>query len=398
MGKILDSAKKTADLLGGISESVSNNSSNIDSLENKCDSIESDLSSRCDELESAIQDTSDELTSRVESISENTVKVVSNYPQTEKGTHLVMDDDGLKAVTTWDEERGYRRLIYNRDPVVYVEFSLSNYNYYDIWINGEKIKLKEGSNWFEVEELSELTWFCDDMKVPLITAIIVRTKLSQSGGPFRLFSGVSKTKYIEVKIDKQTIPSINYLLYNCPKLMWTNCKEWDTSNVTTMSAMFYYCSSLTSLDLSNFDTSKVTNMGAMFGNCKKLTSLDLSNFDTSKVTNMMGMFSNCQQLTSLDLSNFDISKVTTSNSSLEMFENNSSLRSLIFPGMGNSPEISSIYLSDSPLDHDSLMSIFTYDRTENGLGTLTVKLSNTSKNILSEEEIASITSKGYTIA
>ena len=85
-----------------------------------------------------------------------------------------------------------------------------------------------------------------------------------------------------------------------------------------------------------------------------------------------------------------------------MFSRCLALTSLKFPNMGqlkaDATNNKSISLRDSPLDRASLDSIFSYDRTANGLtNPLTVQLSATSKALLSAEDIAAITAKGYTI-
>lgn len=46
---------------------------------------------------------------------------------------------------------------------------------------------------------------------------------------------------------------------------------------------------------------------------------------------------------------------------------------------------------------DSLIT-YSYDRASNGMSTATIKLSATTKALLTEEEIAQITNKGFTIA
>ena len=148
----------------------------------------------------------------------------------------------------------------------------------------------------------------------------------------------------------------------------------NTSEVTSMATMFNGCSSLTSLDLSNFDTSKVKNMSRMFSGCSSLTSLDVSNFDTSIVTDMVYMFYNCTSLTSLLLGpNFFKSLVVTNTdiSYCSKWTNETVVTSLVT----NS-----------------------YDRAAAGLNTLTIELHANTKAALTDEQKATITNKGYTIA
>ena len=141
-----------------------------------------------------------------------------------------------------------------------------------------------------------------------------------------------------------------------------------------MGAMFFGCSSLTSLDVTNFNTSKVTDMITMFSGCSSLTSLDLSSFDTSKVTNMLWTFDDCKSIVSLYLGPnfFKTSKETSIDFSYcSKWTNDTVISSLVT----NS-----------------------YNRKAMGFKTLTLKLHANTKAVLSNEQKAAITSKGYTIA
>ena len=148
----------------------------------------------------------------------------------------------------------------------------------------------------------------------------------------------------------------------------------DTSTITNMSYMFWYCTNLTSLDLSSFNTSKVTNMSSMFESCTNLTSLDVTSFDTSKVTDMNNILTGCSSLTSL----------------------------ILGPNFFKTPIESIIYIS-SPSKWTNgtvITSLVTnsYDRASAGLPTITLWLHANTKAVLSDEQKAAITSKGYTIA
>ena len=176
--------------------------------------------------------------------------------------------------------------------------------------------------------------------------------------------------------------------------------SFDTSKVTDMSGMFSVCNALTSLDLSSFDTSKVTDMSGMFSVCNALTSLDLSSFDTSKVTSMELMFNSCSKLPSLNLSSFDTSSVTTM---YNMFKNCTSLTTLILgPNFFKTPNVTSVDFSYSTKwTNDTVVTSLvtnSYDRATAGLSTMTLLLSAETKAALTDEQKATITAKGYTIA
>ena len=174
----------------------------------------------------------------------------------------------------------------------------------------------------------------------------------------------------------------------------------NTSDITNMYSMFSGCSSLTSLDLSSFDTSKVTNMDGMFNGCGSLTSIDLSSFDTSNVTTMGSMFRFCDSLTSLNISSFDTSKVTNVSSTFYMC---TSLTSLILgPNFFKTSSVTIIdFSSCSKWTNETVVTSLvtnSYDRAAAGLNTLTIKLHANTKAALSDEQKATITNKGYTIA
>ena len=185
-----------------------------------------------------------------------------------------------------------------------------------------------------------------------------------------------------------------------PNLIFIGFMVTDTSSITSMSYMFRRCSKLTSLDLSYLDTSSVTSMNEMFSYCYGLTTLDLSGFNTSAVTNMSYMFYSCSSLTSLDLTSFDTSSVTNMSN---MFSSCSSLTSLdLGPSFFKTSVVTSIGFSlcYKWTDDTVITSLVTnsYDRASAGLNTLTLKLHANTKAVLSDEQRAAITSKGYTIA
>ena len=200
--------------------------------------------------------------------------------------------------------------------------------------------------------------------------------------------------------DTSEITNMGEMFINCSSLKSIDLSDFDTSAVKSMNNMFYGCSSLTSLDLSNFDTSSVTSMAQMFAGCSSLTSLDLSGFYTSAVPSMQYMFFRCDSLTNLDLSSFDTSSVTNMNA---MFQECYSLTSLLLgPNFFKTSAVTGIDFSwcGKWTNETVVTSLVTnsYDRATAGLNTLTLKLHNNTKAALTDEQKATITSKGYTIA
>ena len=211
-------------------------------------------------------------------------------------------------------------------------------------------------------------------------------------------SGISSFRLLVTNTSGLT--SIGYMFQGCSSLTSLDVSGFDTSSVTNMSAVFWGCSSLTSIDVSGFDTSAATAMAYMFIDCGSLTSLDVSGFDTSSVTNMVSMFRGCTSLTSLDLSNFDTTAVTDMT---YMFGGSSALTSLLLGQ--NFFKTSAVTIIDfsscSKWTNETVVTSLvtnSIDRVAAGLNTLTLQLHANTKAALTDEQKATITNKGYTIA
>lgn len=204
----------------------------------------------------------------------------------------------------------------------------------------------------------------------------------------------------------------------------------NTRNIEDFTDLFYGCRSLTSIDVSKWVTSKATRMRKMFNGCFSLTSLDVSNFDTSNVTDMGGMFEDLNSLQKLDISNFDTRKVTLIKGTygfissdslliLDMSGDNFTFENVKSFGryIANAPKLRTLKLGKNFFKmHESITSLSLsypywtdssvklslvtnlYDRKANGLPDLTLTLHATTKKVLSEDDMAAITAKGYIIA
>lgn len=216
-----------------------------------------------------------------------------------------------------------------------------------------------------------------------------------------MFKGCSSLTSLDVSnFDTSKVTSMYEMFSGCSSLTSLDVSNFDTSLATDIGAMFAYCQSLTSLDVSNFETSKVTSMYAVFYGCSSLTSLDLSNFNTLLVTNMNSMFNGCSSLTYLDLSNFDTSGATGMGA---MFSGCYSITSLLLGQ--NFFKTSAVTIIDfsscSKWTNETVVTSLvtnSYDRAAAGLNTLTIKLHANTKEALTDEQKATITNKGYTIA
>lgn len=175
--------------------------------------------------------------------------------------------------------------------------------------------------------------------------------------------------------------------------------KWEigTGNVTTMNKMFFGCSSLVSLNVSKFDTRLVDDMEGMFQGCSSLTSLDLLNFSTLNVTTMERMFSGCSSLTSLDISKFNTYKV---NNMASMFEGCTKLNKLYLSNLFfRSRALTEYDFSGLTAwtDAESLAKFVKEITVRKGAGK-TVKLSDNTKNALTQTQKDEIRVKGWTLA
>ena len=199
--------------------------------------------------------------------------------------------------------------------------------------------------------------------------------------------------------DVSNVRNMSYMFNNCRFLTNINVSTWDVSNVTNMSYMFRDCSGLTNINVSNWNVSSVTNMRYMFDDCSKLTTIDLSNFKENNINYMEYMFSSCRGLTSIDLSNFNTSNVTDMGT---MFSNCTSLTNLQLNDLGHNEGCTSLDLTTCyALTKDSILYLFNnaFDRATAGYTkAFTIRLNATTKALLSEDEIAIATNKGFTVA
>lgn len=193
---------------------------------------------------------------------------------------------------------------------------------------------------------------------------------------------------------------------------------WDVSKVTNMREMCAYCNGISKFDLRSWDLSSVTTMQGMFNHCKcdinmagcktgSLTnvnslcsqgtygSVDLSGWDTSKVTNMSGVFG-WGGVDSINIDGWSTESVTNWS---YMFQCNA--KTLVLGERFFTSQLTAITISMSNWTDSSVrQSLVTdsYDRAANGLPTLTITLSSETKKVLTSDDIAAMTAKGYAIA
>lgn len=170
----------------------------------------------------------------------------------------------------------------------------------------------------------------------------------------------------------------------------------NSSNVTNMNTMFYDCYSLS--EIPNLDTSNVTTMQSMFTRCHKLTTIPP--LSTSNVTNMAGMFQWCKNLQSLPLLDcgnvIDIGQMFAY-ADMDLLTDLGGFKDLKIDwkdiyGLTNCPSLS----------YESIMNVLynLYNFRGNGdeSTTRTLRINSNTYALLSSEDIAVATNKGWIIS
>ena len=197
---------------------------------------------------------------------------------------------------------------------------------------------------------------------------------------FREYKGTSVDGLISYS-DTANVIDMSYMFQLCPNL--TTIPAVDTHEVTNMCYMFVYCDSLTTIPA--LYTSKVTNMNSMFQNCPNLTTIP--ELDTSKVTDMSYMFSNCPNLTSIPA--LDASNVTSINSIV--------YKCYKLTSIGLYGFTRSIDITNTALEHDAIVAFLNQAGTAYN-SSQRITMGSTKLALLSDEEKAIATNKGWTLA
>ena len=171
--------------------------------------------------------------------------------------------------------------------------------------------------------------------------------------------------------------------------------EWNTGKVTDMAYMFYGCSRLCrsgTLDLSGWDVSNVKNMTNLFSNTT-FREIKLDGWDTSNVTSLDSMFYNSrtvQTIPAIDVSSYTTTNGSQYNSPISYCE---ALRNFGgFIGIKRTWYANTAY----SLSYESLLNII--NGLADGVSGKTLHLHKDCVNMLSDEDIAIATAKGWSIS
>lgn len=241
---------------------------------------------------------------------------------------------------------------------------------------------------------------------------------------FYMFEGCTNLESI-ASLDTSNVTDMGYMFNGCKKLK--SIPQLDTSNVEKMANIFRDCSALTSVP--QLDYSSVTDMNYGFSSCTGLTTIPDLNLEsatslnnlfanssnivtvgklnTPKLLSLNAMFSSCNNLKKIE--SIDVQSVNNS-SSLAGYSNLPNLKYIVLKNLGQS-NLSSWDLSrltnwgvndatytDAKQSLVDTLITYSYDRASAGMKACTVKLSSTTKALLTDDEITQIATKGYTIA
>lgn len=237
-------------------------------------------------------------------------------------------------------------------------------------------------------------------KVGSINAVFTNSHYSQG-----FFNGcISLREVGDINITGKVIDYNNFF-NNCYTLR--KIGNMNTTGSTDFSNMFYNCSLLTSIP--PLDTSSSTDFRDMFNTCTSLT--EIPQMDTSNGTIFTFIFQNCFNLKRIEGISFKSLNNTVGDAYLTGFGGMNNLRYVLIKDIGTCTGMTSISFvnwsvwgveDETNTDArqslvDSLLT-YSFDRATAGYSTCTISLHNTQKALLTEDEIAQITSKGYTIA
>ena len=176
----------------------------------------------------------------------------------------------------------------------------------------------------------------------------------------------------------------------------------------SLSRMFQGCSKLKEVSFTS-STSNVTNFSLVFCDCSSLTTI--SQLDTSSGTDLNYMFNNCSKLKRIEGISLKSLNKTVSYYYLTGYSYMDYLRYVLIKDIGTCTNMTSVNFTnwnvwgiedETTTDArqslvDSLLT-YSFDRATAGYSTCTISLRDNTKAVLTSDEIAQITSKGYTIA
>ena len=237
------------------------------------------------------------------------------------------------------------------------------------------------------------------------------------------FSGcINLSKIIgleNINLDGVKIGSFYSCFENCESLIGeldlTNFGRADFSNASNQSLynMFKGCKGLTSIKVPNLMNSRMNLLSYMFSGCTSLTTIDLTGWYASKVINYNNFIQGCTNLEQIKgyLDIISCSDKFEKYYYILGFNYLYNLRQMAFKNIGYASNatnfdmtsaknwgVNSETITEARQSLIDSLITYSFDRATAGYSSCTLKLSVNTKAVLTEEEIAQITAKNYTIA
>lgn len=190
------------------------------------------------------------------------------------------------------------------------------------------------------------------------------------------------------------------LFKGCPKITKTKgMEDWDVSSVTSLSNFATSCG-LKEVSLTKWNTANVLTMNNLLSLNGALTDVDLNGWDVRNVTNVRGLLSNCGNLKNVNFLGWNLCKVKDMQSIFSWNWNIETLKlgaEFFSSPFATTVDFSRLEKWTNDSVHLSLVDNL-FDRRANGLPDFTLALHTNTKKVLTEDDIATITAKGYIIA
>ena len=191
---------------------------------------------------------------------------------------------------------------------------------------------------------------------------------------------------------------------------FTDAPLFDTQSGTNFSYMFYDCAGL--INVPSYNTSNGTNFSYMFYNDSLIR--ELPELDTSKGTDLSSMLYGCNSIKRINGLSLKSLSRNISNSYFTGYNTITALRYALLKDLGTGSGCTSASFTywkvwgiedeTVPLSAGARQSLidtlitYSYDRATAGYSTCTVELHANTKALLTQDEIAQMTAKGYTLA
>ena len=220
-----------------------------------------------------------------------------------------------------------------------------------------------------------------------------------------MFRGCSKLTSV-APFDTSKVLDARDMFYGCSKL--ATIPEFNTSNMRDVARMFYNCTALTSIP--NLDFSNVSEIGQLFYGCSKLGEIPNMNFryvsqftgnDSTSSSN--SWINGCTTLQTIGV--IDSDNITNFNYAFGGGANAKIINFGGFRNLGKKYNVTNTntnygFLLAPNLTYESLLNVINelYDRASVGYPILTLKMHSNHMALLSEDDIARATAKGWTLS